>query len=161
MTTNKYTARRNVNGKIVEVKIERGTYTHDVSLDGAPSGIAKTEIIDTTVITLRDATGKVIGSGSEIRPMACGKHLNNYNQAVQMGCKGMIGDKIFLTPAVYDAIVSALEEANVAAPKTDEQIEIENAKAAAKKTYDDWYNSDEQIKSREFEREFYRAESDL
>jgi len=161
MTTNKYTAKRNVNGKIVEVTIERGTYTREISLDGAPSGTSKTETIDTTVITLRDATGKVVASGSEIRPMACGKNLNNYNQAVQMGCKGMIGDKVFLTPAVYDAIVEAIEEANAAAPKTDEQIQIENAKAAAKKSYDDWYNSDEQKKSREFERKFYGQHSDL
>jgi len=161
MTTNKHTAKRNVNGKMIEVTIERGTYTHEVSLDGTPSGITKTETIDTTVITLRDANGKVVGSGSEIRPMACGKQLSNYNQAVQMGCKGMIGEKVFLTPAVYEAIVSALEEANTAAPKTDEQIEIENARAAAKKSYDDWYNSDEQKKSREFERKFYSQDSDL
>jgi hypothetical protein len=160
MKINKHTAIRALSGKTIEVTIERGTYSREVRLDGMPTGTYKTEVIDATTITLRDASGKVLASESEIRPLSCGKGLRNYSQAVKMGCKGMIGDHVFLSAETYDAIVSALAEANAAAPKTAEQVEIEDARAAAKKAYDEWYNSDEQRKAREFAREFEREDSD-
>lgn len=162
MTINKHTAtRKTSNGKTIEVKIERGTWTEEVHLDGSPTGTYKTHTIDSTVINLLDENGKVLVSGSEIKPMSYGKihYSKDYPKAVGLGCVGMLG-RAYIKQDTMDLILSALAEAEAAAPKTAEQIDIENAKAAAQKSYDEWQNSAEQKAARKFAREMEREDSD-
>lgn len=162
MTTNKHTATRTTsNGKKIEVKIERGTWTEEVHLDGSPTGTYKTHTIDRTVINLLDENGKVLVSESEVKPMSYGKihYSKDYSKAVGLGCVGMLG-RAYIKQDTMDLILSALAEAEAAAPKTAEQVEIENTKAAAQKAHDNWYNSPEEVAYRKFTREMERADSD-
>lgn len=139
MTTNKHTAHRTSStGKQIIVTVERGTWTETIHWDGYDMG-EKTHVIDRTEITLSDETGKVLASDSAIRPLRT-TH-KQYAEAVKRGCVGMIGSNLFLTAEAHRLIVEALAEADAAAPKTAEQIEIETAAAAKAAKAEAWRNS--------------------
>ena len=159
MTTNKHTATRTTKtGKSIEVTIERGTWTEEVHLDGSPTGTYKTHAIDRTDIVLRDQSGKRLMSGSKIE-MVTPMFYKNYKELIAKGAVARIGDA-YITQEIVDLVNDAAAEAEAAAPKTAEQVEIENAKAAAQKAHDDWHNSPEEIAYRKFTREMERADSD-
>jgi hypothetical protein len=162
MDTNKYTATRKMaNGKKIEVTVENGTWTEEIRLDGQATGTYNTHIVSTKEIVLRDENGKVIVSSSEIKPMSYAKihYSRQYPEAVEAGCVGMI-DRAFIKQDTYDMVMSAIAEAEAAAPKTGRQIEIEAAKAKAQSDHDAWYNSPEEVAYRKFTREMEREDSD-
>ncbi|MBP8055086.1 MAG: hypothetical protein KA314_04560 [Chloroflexi bacterium] len=162
MKTNKHTVTRTTsNGKKIEVTIERGTWTEEVHLDGSPTGTYETYTIDRTSIKMMDTTGKILASDSSVKPMSYGKihYAKDYAKAVSLGCVGMVGNA-YIKQATMDLISSAIAEAEAGAPKTQEQIDIEVAKAAAQKAYDGWYNSPEEGARRKFAREMGRTNSD-
>lgn len=156
MTTNKCTTTRNTkNGKTIEVIVERGTWTEEIHLDGMATGTHKTHAVDRTTITLIDQSGKALVStdwGIDTR-----SKINK-----EMAAKGAVAyiGSALVTQEIVDLAQDAIAEANAAAPKTSEQIEIENAEAAAQKARDEWQNSAEQKAARKFSREMDRADSD-
>jgi hypothetical protein len=166
MDTNKYTTtRKTTTGQTVEVTIERGTWTENVTADGMDIGLIKTHVVNTTTITLRDAAGKTLASASEIAPLS--RAYSQYAEAVKAGCVGMIG-RAYIKQATYDLIVDAIAEASANAPKTAKQTEIETAEANRKAAREAWLASAEgKADSAERERhdrlmrQMDRADSDL
>lgn len=143
MDTTTHTAtRKTATGSIVEVTIERGTWDENVTADGMDIGLIKTHIVNTVTITLRDATGKFLASSDRVIPMSAAKVLSpkSYPDAVKAGCVGMVG-AAYIKPATRDLIVSAIDEAEGAAPKTAKQIEIETAEANRKAAHEAWLAS--------------------
>lgn len=160
MDTNKHTAIRKLdNGMTIEVTIERGTWAEQIYLDGQATGSIKVHTVNQTTIALRDASGKQLASGSELSALP--KSHPHLTAAKKAGCIAWVpGTNLFARPAVADAIKSALDEANAAAPKTAKQIEIEAANAKARAQYDAWHSSPEQVAARKFAHDFGRADSD-
>ena len=162
MKTNKYTAKRNVADKVmVEVAVENGTWAEEVYLDGTPAG-TKTHIISSTQIILRDQTGKTIATADDITPMSFAKirYPKQYQDAIKAGCVAMINNA-WIKANVLEAVESAIAEAQAGAPKTDEQIKIENAAIIAEKKHDEWYYSPEEVSYRKFVARMESPDSDL
>ena len=165
-TTNKSTAtRKTQTGSTVEVTIERGTWDEKISLDGWETGSIETHLVNSTTITLRDKTGKVVASAdyvSEINPQFYG----NYDELVAKGAVARVGDA-FIGQSTLDLINEAIADADAATPKTTRQIEIETAAAERKAAWEAWKNSPEGKAEAEeweryeaFKREMERPDSD-
>jgi hypothetical protein len=142
-------------GKTITVEIVRKVQDKIAYLDGynLPSG---REIVDITNITLRDETGKIIVTDhelSKVYPMFDAKGIAG-------GAVAKLGN-VYLRQDMYDLVAGLLAEVDAETPKSDEQIAIETAKAAAEKTHDAWYNSPEEITARKFARRMEAEDSDL
>jgi hypothetical protein len=146
-----------LNGKTIKISLIRGVDDRENRLDGMLVSISR-EIAEYTEIVIYDASGKAIASGSKLSGLSRG--YNQYDEAVKRGCKGMVG-KCYLMPETYDAIAVALAELDAENPKTDEQIEIEARKAAAKAAGEAWLDSKEYKDMIAFERRMDDPNSDL
>lgn len=168
MDTNKHIATRKLaSGKTIQVTIEQGTWVEQKHWDGYDNG-TETHVVNRTEIALLDESGKVLTTDTEIRPLSAGKiaYASQYKQAVASGCVGMIG-RAWIKQDTADAVAEALAEATAAAPKTAEQISIENAETERKTKDAAWRNSPEgkaslaeERKHAAFVRKMERADSD-
>jgi len=152
-------------GGTIETTVERGTWTEKVLSDGWDTGSTKTHLVDNKRIILRDKPGKVIASGDGISEISR-TFYRNYDELVAKGAVARVGDA-FIGQDTLDLINEALAEASEKTPKTDEQIEIETAKAERKARADAWANSPEGQAEKEeweryeaFKREMERPDSD-
>lgn len=141
----------------IKVTIERGVWTEEVSLDGMATGTYNNHLVNRTTIALYNGK-KLMASGSALQAMP--KNHKSYKQAVDAGCNVYVGDAWFPKPSSEQAIRTALAEMEIENPVTAEMAEIVNADAKSKAQRDAWYNSDEQIAARKFEREMDSANSD-
>ena len=147
-----------LNGKMVKVTLERGTWVEDVRLDGALCG-TKTHVVDRTEIALYDDRDNRLSYGSTLDSMPT-RH-GSLKQAIEAGCVGIVGREWFVKPHTAEAIRTALAELEAENPKTPEQTAIETERAAIKANTEAWLDSDEYRQMREFERRMNDPNSDL
>lgn len=155
---NKYTAtRKTESGKIVEVTVENGTTKEEVMLDGSPTGTYKINVISNVVIALKDVSSKTLMTGRKIDVVDAG--YKNSKELIAKGAVARLGDA-YITQEIVNLINDAITEAQASAPKTEDQIALENKSKAEKESYEKWYNSAEQVAYRKFEREMNCEDSD-
>ncbi len=152
MTTKTITTQK---GSTITVEMERKVQDKISYADGYKI-VTGREIVDTTKITFRDASGKTLGSGNRLE-----RHLSPRFDAksIAAGAVGKVGN-IYLLQETYDLVSGLLADVEAETPKSDEQIAIETAQKKAEEDYMTWYNSPEAIRSRKLEQEMDREDSD-
>lgn len=141
-------------GKTVTVEFERRVQDKIANLDGQKF-VTGREIVERTKITLRDGA-KIIAQGNEVGMLHPGVPTNA--AMIAKGAVARLGDA-YLPQAVVDQINAVLAELDAENPKSDEQLQIEAAKAANVVRYEadePWRRQRE-----EFARKMEREDSDL
>ena len=138
------------------ITVEMGRKVQDkVNYSDGYNVVTGREVIDSTVITLRDVNGKLVSSGNSVRIL----NAKIDAKGIAGGAVGKIGSA-YLSQKTSDLISGLIAAVEAETHKSSEQIEIEAARYAAGKEQEAWYNSPEQVSYRKFQAEMERADSD-
>ena len=141
-------------GTTVTIKLTRQVNDKIAYLDGY-NLLAGREVFESLEIVATLPNGKT-ASGSSIHKLD-----SKFDKAAMAkGAYARFGDA-YIGQDAYEAIISVIADLDAENPKTAEQINIETAKAKAIADHDAWYDSPEQVRAREFEREMNNPNSDM
>lgn len=151
MTTRTITTK---SGSTIQIEMVREVVDKTSYCDGQRT-VTGREIIEYTDITLRDNTGKYIGSGNGID--------TNIDIPADIKAHNVVGKigRAWITQESANQINAILAELEIENPKTDEYIAIKAAAAKAQADHDTWYNSPEMVAHRKLMREMDDPNSDL
>ena len=151
MTT---TTRTTKSGGTIKVELVRKVQDKIAFADGDNIKVGR-EIVESTDITLSDATGKVVAWGkmSMVHP-----GIPSNAALIAKGAVARIGNA-YIPQEIVDQINAAIAELDAANPKSDEQLAIEAEKDAAHARWE--ADIPAMVAAEAFERRMNRADSDL
>lgn len=139
-------------GKTIKVELVREVQDKIAYADGDNIKIGR-EIVEYTNITFFDQAGKVVAKGREMTML----HPKIDAKMIEKGAVARVGDA-FLPQENADLIIAALAELDAENPKSDEQLAMEQRKAAAHARWE--AEAPQRREMEEFERKMNDPHSD-